>query len=59
MSELVAGVYRRYLPLVFTGKDFEKSRLPGSTGIYKYFIDFSLNCIVDTPSYSLCYTWTP
>ena len=29
------------------------------TGIYKYFIDFSSNYIVDSPSYSLCYTWTP
>ena len=29
------------------------------TGIYKFFIDFSSNYIVDSPSYLLYCTWTP
>ena len=41
------------------GQYSQKWRLPAFTGIYKYFIDFSLNYIVDSPSYSLYYTWTP
>ena len=53
-----------YLPPVFTGKYWhgqysQKWRLSAFTGIYKYFIDFSSNYIVDSPSYSLDYTWTP
>ena len=61
---LAGGIYRRYLPPVFTGKYrrgqySQKWRLPAFTGIYKYFINFSSNYIVDSPSYLLYYTWTP
>ena len=61
---LAGGIYRRYLPPVFTGKYrhgqySQKWRLPAFTGIYKYFISFSSNYIVDSPSYLLYYTWTP
>ena len=42
-----SGICHRYLPEV------------AFTGIYKYFIDFSSNYIVDSPSYSLYCTWTP
>ena len=61
---LAGGIYRQYLPPVFTGKYrrgqySQKWRLPAFTGIYKYFIDFSSNYIVDSPSYLLYYTWTP
>ena len=61
---LVGAIYRRYLPPVFTGnyrhaQYSQKWRLPALTGIYKCFIDFSSNYIVDSPSYSLFYTWTP
>ena len=63
-SGLADDIYRRYLPPVFTdkyrhGQYSQKWRLPAFTGIYKYFIDFSSNYIVDSPSYSLYYTWTP
>ena len=63
-SGLAGGIYRRYLPPVFTGKYrrgqySQKWRLPSFTGIYKYFINFSPNYIVDSPSYLLYYTWTP
>ena len=61
---LAGGIYWRYLPPVFTGKYRHgqyspKWRLPAFTGIYKYFINFSSNYIVDSPSYLLYYTWTP
>ena len=61
---LAGGIYRRYLPPVFTGKYrygqySQKWRLPAFTGIYKYFINFSSNYIVGSPSYLLYYTWTP
>ena len=61
---LAGGIYRRYLPPVFTGKYrrgqySQKWRLPAFTGIYKYLINFSSNYIVDSPSYLLYYTWTP
>ena len=61
---LAGGIYRRYLPPAFTGKYrrgqySQKWRLPAFTGIYKYFINFSSNYIVDSPSYLLYYTWTP
>ena len=61
---LAGGIYRRYLPPVFTGKYrrgqySQKWSLPAFTGIYKYFINFSSNYIVDSPSYLLYYTWTP
>ena len=47
-------VGRWHLPAVFTGKYrhgqySQKWRLPAFTGIYKYFIDFSSNYIVDSP----------
>ena len=63
-TRLAGGIYRRYLPSVFTGKYrhgqySQKWRLPAFTGIYKYFINFSSNYIVDNPSYLLYYTWTP
>ena len=56
LSGLAGGIYRRYLPPVFTGKYrhgqySQKWRLPAFTGIYKYFINFSSNYIVDSPSY--------
>ena len=59
-SGLAGGIYRRYLPPVFTGKYrrgqySQKWRLPAFTGIYKYFINFSSNYIVDSPSYLLYY----
>ena len=58
------GICHRYLPPVFTGKYrrgqySQKWRLPAFTGIYKYFINFSSNYIVDSPSYLLYYAWTP
>ena len=51
-------VGRWHLPAVFTGKYrrgqySQKWRLPAFTGIYKYFINFSSNYIVDSPSYLL------
>ena len=58
-------VGRWHLPAVFAtgkyrhGQYSQKWRLPAFTGIYKYFINFSSNYIVDSPSYLLCYTWTP
>ena len=63
-SGLAGGIYRRYLPPVFTGKYrhgqySQKWRLPAFTGIYKYFINFSSNYIVDSPSYLQYYTWIP
>ena len=61
---LAGGIYRRYLPPVFTGKYrhgqySQKWRLPAFTGVYKYFINFSSNYFVESPSYLLYYTWTP
>ena len=44
------GICHRYLP-VNTGMD--NTPKVAFTGIYKYFIDFSLNYIVDSPTYSL------